>query len=197
MKTLTRFNRSFISTVSAAALVVGGGFWQIATAGDMFSGTSTICAFTPAPGDPEIKPNGFVYTSGFLMYWRVETDHELMNGPVTVTSHSKLKTLPNDKVKGWYWGESIMVPDLATNGTLEETFMFRPKDASERPGTFYGTGEFEGVTVEYVETEDSSIPQGYCTEYPPCVDAGTCIKIEEPMYPMVTRFEGVVFGYDD
>jgi len=197
MKTLTRFNKSLIYTLSAAALVVGGMFGQIAVAGDMFSGTSTICAI--APVEPEIKPNGFVYTSDFRMYWYVETDHELMNGPVTVYSYSKLKTLPSGKEKGWYWGESTMVPELATDGTLEETFRFRPKDAAERPGTFYGTGEFEGVTVEFVETEDASIPPKYCDEYPPCVYDETCIPVADytGLPPYSARFEGVVFGYDE
>ena len=34
MKTVTRFKTSLISILSAAALVVGGGFWQVATFGE-------------------------------------------------------------------------------------------------------------------------------------------------------------------
>ena len=197
MKTLTRFNKSLISTVSAAALVVGGGLWQVAIAGEMFSGTSTICAI--APVEPEIKRNGFVYTDGAVLYYRIATEPEhLMNGPVTLTSYSKVKTTPDGKEKGWYWGEIIMAPDQVPEvGTLEETFKFKAKDAGDISGTFYGTGELEGVTVEYTETYNPLVPQEYCTEYPPCVEAMTCIPVSEAtgLPPYVTEFEGVVFGY--
>mgnify|MGYP001815307009 FL=1 len=203
MKTLKRFNRSIISTVSAAALVIGGGFWQVAAAGEMYLGTATTCAIDLSNVTEETMPNGFTYTSGVVMHVRVATGHELMNGPVAVTSHSKLKTTPKGKVTGWYWGESTMVPDqVAGVGTLEEIFKFKAKDASEISGTFYGTGDFEGVTVEFAETFDPQIPQEYCDEYPPCVAAGTCIPVHPDSpegfnMPYVTRFEGVVFGYED
>ena len=199
MKTLTRFSKLFISSASAVALVMGGGVWQVATAGDMFSGTSTVCAVFPV--EPEIKPNGFAYTDGMVLYYRLATDHELMNGPLTLTSYSKVKTTPNGKEKGWYWGEIIMVPDeVSEEGTLEETFRFKAKDAGDISGTFNGTGEFDGVTVEYAETFNPTIPQAYCIEYPPCVEAMTCIPVREDSpfpfnLPYVTRFEGVVFGY--
>ena len=201
MKPLTRFNRSIISTMSAAALVIGGGVWQAAAAGEMYSGTATTCAIDLSELSEETKPNGFTYTSGVVMHHLVATNHELMNGPVAVTSNSKLKTTPKGSVTGWYWGESTMWPDqVAAGSTLEETFKFKAKDASEISGTFYGTGDLEGVTVEFVETFDPAIPQEYCDEYPPCVAAGTCIPVHPDSpegfnLPYVTRFEGVIFGY--
>jgi hypothetical protein len=94
-----------------------------------------------------------------------------------------------------------MVPDQVSEvGTLEETFRFKAKDAGEISGTFYGTGDLEGVTVEYAESFDPKIPQVFCDEYPPCVQAGTCIKIPSDFppgfnEPYVSMFEGVIFGY--
>ena len=202
MKTLTRFNKSVISTMSAAALVIGGGVWQVAAAGEMYSGTATICAIDYTNSTVETKPNGFTYTSGVVMHHRVDTDHELMNGPVAITSHSKLKETPRG-MRGWYWGESTMVPDqVAEVGTLEETFRFKAKDADEISGTLYGAGALEGVTVEFAETYDpDNVEQGYCDVYPEC-ELPDCYKIAadgEPGYtwPYVTRLEGVVFGYED
>ena len=200
MKTLTRFSKSIIFTVLVIASVGGSGVWQAAAAGVMYSGTATICAIDYTNSTEVTKRNGFTYTSGVVMHHRIDTDHELMNGPVALTSHSALKETPRG-MTGWYWGESTMVPDLAEDGTLEETFKFKAKDAGDISGTFYGTGEFEGVTVEFAETFDPEIDQVYCDVYPPC-ESPDCIKIEAdapPGYtqPYVTRFEGVVFGYED
>ena len=202
MKTLTRFNKSIISTLSAIALAGVSGAWQIAAAGDMYLGTTTICAIDYANSTVEPGPGGFTYTSGVVMHYLIATDHELMNGPIAITSYSKLKETPRG-MRGWYWGESTMVPDVvAGTGTLEETFKFKAQDADEIAGTLYGAGALEGVTVEFAETYDpDNVEQGYCDVYPEC-ELPTCYKIAEdgePGYtlPYVTLLEGVVFGYED
>jgi len=199
METLTRFGKSLFFTVSATALVLGGGIGQVATAGDWYEGTATVCAVDPSDVTTETKRNGFTYTSGLVIYYRIETDNELMNGFESLTSYSKLKTTPNGKVKGLYWGETVMTPDQVSGvGTLEETFSFKAEDADEISGTLHGTGDFEGVAVEYALTFDPAAT--FCSFYPPCVAAGTCIPVMEGGAPGFDQpagylIEGVVFGY--
>jgi hypothetical protein len=127
-------------------LVVAGTFGPPAAADDhkaAFQGVAALCAVDPSGVTTETR-GGITDTLNLLMYFRIETDHPLVNGHEELVSNSRL----NAKENGFYWGYGTVYPDMTPGSTLEGAFVFSTNKSPVK-GTYKGTGDLEGVTMAY------------------------------------------------
>jgi hypothetical protein len=110
-----------------------------------FHGIAVLCEVDDSGVIREEKDRNVVVSTGLLMRFRIETDHELINGWETLISNSRLD---RDGV-GYYWGYGKIVPDIAARSALEGEFRFASEDVSHVRGSYLGTGDLEGVVMNY------------------------------------------------
>jgi hypothetical protein len=123
-----------------------------AVAGDVpYQGIAALCAVAP-PGVTD-KYDEITYTIAMAMTFRIETDHELINGTERLESNSRLDATG----EGYYWGYGAVIPDNG-GGTLEGEFFFWSWDMKSITGTYYGTGDLAGVIMTYHLTP-TELPQ--------------------------------------
>lgn len=137
----------------AVALGMAAAISLPAVAGEVpYQGIAALCAVEP-PGMTDQRGE-ITYTFAMAMNFRIETDHELINGTERLESNSRLDATS----EGYYWGYGTVVPDIG-GGTLEGEFFFWSRDMSSITGTYYGTGDLAGVIMTYQLTPTEP-PQG-------------------------------------
>jgi len=147
MKSIHKFGKS-VSIISAATLVSMASMSAMADKPQphYYSGTATLCALVnPSNVTAETKGNnGVTYTYNQVLLFRIVTDSPLVTGWEVLTSNTKS---PEGR-GGYNWGEAVLTPDLGA-GELVDEFKFPVKQADSIRGTYIGTGDFEGIAVDY------------------------------------------------
>jgi len=147
MKSFHHFGKS-VSNFSAAILVSIASMSAMAQKPEPqnYTGTATLCALVnPANVTTETKGNdGVTYTYNRILLFRIETDSPLVTGWEVLTSNTKSL----EDGGGYNWGEAVLTPDSGA-GTLVDQFKFPVKQADNIRGTYIGTGDYEGVIVDY------------------------------------------------
>ena len=147
MKSFHHFGKS-VSNFSAAILVSIASMSAMAQKPEPqnYTGTATLCALVnPANVTTETKDNnGVTYTYNQILLFRIETDSPLVTGWEVLASNTKSQ----EDGGGYHWGEAVLTPDSGA-GTLVDEFKFPLKQADNIRGTYIGTGDYEGVIVDY------------------------------------------------
>lgn len=139
--------------VTAATLGVAMAIGPPAVAGEVpYQGIAALCAVEP-PGMTD-QQGEITHTFAMAMTFRIETNHELINGTERLESNSRLDAAG----EGYYWGYGTIVPDHG-GGTLEGEFFFWSREMGSITGTYYGTGDLAGVIMTYQLTPTEP-PQG-------------------------------------
>lgn len=172
MKSAAQTHKSIFSLSSlAAALLMGGMQAGVAADPAPFEGVATLCAISPeviAPPEQKGK-SGVLVQYDMKFYYLIETEGAdgLMNGWEDQTNNWKQTKSGTD----FYWGDTYFIPDAhAGYGALEEDFRFKAAEILEGiSGTLKGSGDLEGVTVDYqlsapYLTDVGAFP-GRCWEY--------------------------------
>ena len=179
MNTKTHTRNFVLTTLSATALLLMAGMSQMAKASEPqpFEGVASLCAIDPTTAGTTTKGKGVVVENQPVQLYRVETDSDLVTGWEVLTS--KFKTTKSGKV--YYMGTATLTPDgYAGKNTLKENFNLL-QDGSLPSGTYTGTGDLKGVTVDYqlVPYPTTTIPDpvlaGMCAEAPPYCITGVCV----------------------
>jgi hypothetical protein len=147
MKSLNQFGKS-VSVISAATLVSIASLSAVAQEAEpqFYTGTATLCALVnPANTTMETRgKHGVTYTYDQVLLFRIETDSPLVTGWEVLTSNTKSP----EEHGGYSWGVTVLTPDSGA-GTLVDEFKFPVKQADNIRGTYIGTGDYEGMTVDY------------------------------------------------
>ena len=176
MNTSKHTDNSIFTTLSVAALLLMAGMSQSATALEpqLFEGIASLCAVDPTTEETVTRGNGVVVDKQAVQLYRIETDSDLVKGWEVLTS--QFKTTKSGKV--FYMGTVTLTPDgFEGAGTLKENFNLL-QDGSLPAGTYTGTRDLEGVTVEYQlipYTGDPAVLTSMCSMSPPYCGTGTCI----------------------
>jgi len=177
MKSTTRFGKSFFSICSATALMLMAGMAQMASALEPYEGTATLCAVDMTGVTQVVKgKKGITYIYNQKLLFRIDSDNILMHGWEVLTSNTKAK--PDGG--GYSWGEALLTPDGYEGvATLVDNFKFPVRQADNITGTYIGTGDLVGVTVDYalIPAAPPSLPLDACVGMPwACVpdDPTTC-----------------------
>jgi len=178
MNTKTHIRKFVLTTLSATALMLTAGMSQLATASDPqpFEGIASLCAIDPTTAATVTKGNGVVVDEQAVQLYRVETDSDLVMGWEVLTS--KFKTTKSGKV--YYMGTATLTPDgYGGKDTLKENFNLL-QDGSLPSGTYTGTGDLKGVTVDYqlipyLPGGDPAVLAQMYAEAPPYCETGVCV----------------------
>lgn len=146
-----------LATIAATAAVVAlGAHCSTAHAGaSTFEGVAGLCMFDPT-GVETGQKGAISFEYGYKFYYRIETNHELINGWETLISNTRL----NPDGQAFYFGTASLEPDSAPGSALEGKFFF-PADANPIKGSYFGTGELSGVVVHYELFPDPAIAAAY------------------------------------
>lgn len=165
-----------------------------------YEGTATLC-FTSrsSPSIERDDQSGVTYISNIVSLYYIRTSpvaadsaHEgLINGWELLVSDMESST-------NMYWLKwtGVLVPTAyagKTGTALEETASIRTTDLSTLSGTWRGTGELSGISVDYLLTVDPDTPADCPGEHPP-----QCAGIEggcmQPLEPIVYHLSGSMRG---
>jgi len=180
MKLHRQFGQSIFSIITATALSFLVGMPQAVADPVPYSGTATLCFVGALPPTVEQKgKNGVTYVSDVVSLYYLQTDNALVNGWEVLTSSMKI-------TKKVYWLDwtGVLTPTayVGTTGTvLEETASIKTKDLSTLSGTWQGTGDLTGTSVDYVLVQNPTATQNCPSEQPlQCADVGGCLPAEPP-----------------
>lgn len=120
-----------------------------------FQGVAGLCAVDPSGVTQETK-GGIHFEYGLRFYYRIETDHPLINGWETLISNARSN--PGDQA--FYFGTATLEPDSAPGSTLEGKFFFA-SDANPIKGNYFGTEDLARVVVHYELFADPTIGNAY------------------------------------
>ena len=143
-----------------------------------YSGVGALCAV--------LEPGEYTETSkeaslrDALLYYRMVTDHPMTTGWLTLEMNWDLN-LKGGSGKGW--GDSVFEPDTYTGTFLEDYSIKARKFVWYVTGTWYGTGDLAGISVDY--TSEQVDP----SQAPPDICGGT------PALGFET-IEGYIYGID-
>ena len=146
-------------SAAALALVLGSHCPPVHASASTFQGVAGLCLFDPTGVTEETK-GGITFSYGLVMGYRIETDHELINGWETLISNTRA----NKGGNVFYFGNATLEPTVAPGSTLEGKFFFA-SDANPIKGNYFGTGDLERVVVHYelVPTDLSALTD-FCGE---------------------------------
>ena len=127
--------------------------------GVAYSGVGALCAVLE-PGE-YIETDKEATLRDALLYYRMVTDHPMTTGWLTLEMNWDLN-LKGGSGKGW--GESIFEPDTYTGTFLEEYSIKARKFVWYVTGIWYGTGDLEGISVDYTseQLDPSQAPPDIC-----------------------------------
>jgi hypothetical protein len=166
---------------------------------DIYLGTATLCYVGTVPPVVTQKGNSpVVYISNAVHLYYIQTAPIGETPPVGLVNGWELlvSDMKMTKTVSWLDWTGVLIPTdyLGTEGTtLEETASIKTKDLSTLSGTWQGTGELEGVSVDYVLTINEDASPDCPGVYPPqCEDIGGCVPAEPPYYvgPTVYNMSG-------
>jgi hypothetical protein len=162
-----------------------------------YAGTATLCYIGAKA--PLVKQQGQgeeSHVSGLVSVYFIQTapigvdpPAGLVNGWELLTSDMKISTEA-------YWLDwtGVLTPTAylgATGTVLKETASIKTKDLSKISGTWQGTGDLAGTSVDYVLTIVPDAAPDCPREYPPqCEElAGGCLPAEAPYVEKTTVYE--------
>ena len=187
-------NKLFFSAVVATALMPLVQAPQAIADSVPYSGIATLCFVGAVPPQVDQKGNnGVTYMSDVVSLYYIQTDNDLVNGWEVLISDAKI-------TKGLFWLDwnGVLTPTdyVGTTGTvLEETNSIKTKDPSTLSGTWQGTGDLLGTSVDYVLVLDAVAEPDCPIEHPSqCADVGGCLPAEPPYFegPTVYNMSGFV-----
>jgi hypothetical protein len=147
---------------AALALLLGSYCPPAHARASTFQGVAGLCLFDPTGVTEETK-GGITFSYGLRMGYRIETDHELINGWEILISNTRT----NKGGNAFYFGNSTLEPTIAPGSTLEGKFFFA-SDANPIKGNYFGTGDLERVVVHYeLVPADLSALVDFCDGMPP------------------------------
>jgi hypothetical protein len=153
-----------------------------------YAGTATLCYVgAEAPSVEQKGEDGVSHVSGLVSVYYIQTapvgtgpPAGLVNGWELVVSDMKIS-------KETYWLDwtGVLTPTAYSHMTgtvLRETASLKTKDLSTLSGTWQGTGDLVGTSVDYVLTVVPGATPDCPSEYPPqCEDmAGGCHPAKPP-----------------
>ena len=144
-------------SIVALALLAGAGSTPVYARDYTFKGVAGLCALDRTGVTQETK-GGITFEYGLKFYYRIETDHPLINGWETLISNTRR----NPAEQEFYFGNATLEPDIARGSTLEGKFFF-PADANPIKGNYFGTGDLEKVVVHYELFPDPTVASTYAT----------------------------------
>ena len=184
----------------AASMTAVLAFWTSPAFSDpvSYEGTATLCFTGGSP--PSIErddQSGLTYVSNIVSLYYIRTSpvaadssHEgLINGWELLISDMESST--NMYRLKW---TGVLIPTAyagKTDTALEEIASIKTTDLSTLSGTWQGTGELSGTSVDYLLVLDSDTPADCPSEQPSqCADIeGGCMQAQEPF---VYRLSGSV-----
>ena len=188
-------------TLSTAALFAVGMLQALADP-IPYEGTATLCFISAIPPQIDQKGNsGVSYMSGAVSLYFIQTAPVGGTPPEGLVNGWELLTSDMKSTRKVYWlnWTGVLTPTayVGTTGTvLEETASIKTKDLSTLSGTWEGTGDLEGTSVDYVLTLNDDATPNCPSEQPlQCGDInGGCLPAEPPFFlgPTVYDMSGFV-----
>jgi len=174
-----RVHELVLATVGATTAIVAlGACCSTAHArASTFEGVAGLCAIDPT-GVETGQKGAISFEYGLKFFYRIETDHELINGWETLISNTRL----NPGEQAFYFGTASLEPDSTPGSALEGKFFF-PADANPIKGSYFGTGELSDVVVHYELFPDPTIAAAY-----PQLCGGTAPLFGYRMYGSVHNY---------
>jgi hypothetical protein len=166
--------KSIFSTLSAAVFILLLSVTQFATASDPvpYEGIASLCAVDPTNEGVVTKGNGLVINQFAIQLYRIETSSELVKGWEVLDF--KIKTTKSGRA--FTMGTALLTPDDYEDvGILKDNFNFVQEDPATISSAYKGTGDLEGVIVEYQLTPyvgDPAILAQMCAEAHPYCASG-------------------------
>lgn len=153
-----------------------------------YEGTATLCFISATPPIVEFKgpdPENPTVTlvDGVVSLYQIETDHPLVNGWEVLSLEWKI-------TPKWTFltGLGVFTPDeyIGTESFLTEDMKIKTNDLSTFSGVWHGTGELEGISVDY-ELVLQSDPTPVCPNDPPpqCEELGGCLPAVPPFAELI------------
>jgi len=152
-----RFQRLALATVvaSASAIALVAHCSTAQARASTFEGVAGLCTFDPT-GVETGQKGAISFEYGYKFYYRIQTNHELINGWETLISNTRL----NPDGQAFYFGTASLEPESTPGSALEGKFFF-PADANPIKGSYFGTGELSNVVVHYELFADPTIAAAY------------------------------------
>lgn len=179
MKSLRQFDtRALLTSMAAASLLMAGvQGYAVATEPQPYEGVASLCAVDLTSAGTVNKGNGVVIQNLPVELYRIETGSNLMDGWEVLTY--SIKTTKSGQQ--FAWGTALLTPDdYAGTATLKDNFNILQEGSPMIAGTYEGTGDLEGVVIDYQLTPytgDPAVLEGMCFQSPPyCETSGNvCI----------------------
>lgn len=192
----------YASITSAALLLTLGVVAQVSADPVPYEGTATLCYIGATPPSVEQKGNsGVTYMSDVVSLYYMETAPVGTDPPAGLVNGWELLMSDLKITRKVYWldWKGVLIPTdyLGVPGTtLEETASIKTKDLSTLSGTWQGTGDLAGTSVDYVLTIIPDATPNCPSEYPAqcAVIVGGCLPAEPPYVegPTVYAMSGFV-----
>ena len=174
MKSLKQFDtQALLTSMAAASLLMAGmlGF-AVATEPQPYEGLASLCAVDPTSEGTVRKGNGVVIQNLPVELYRIETGSSLMDGWEVLTY--SIKTTKSGQQ--FAWGTALLTPDdYAGTATLKDNFNILQEGSPMIAGTYEGTGDLEGVVIDYQLTPyagDPAVLEEMCSQSHPYCETG-------------------------
>jgi hypothetical protein len=194
MKISQQYGKYLFGTSAALLLTAGSIYPVVAAEPEPFTAVSTLCAISPnvlTPPDQKGNHGVLVQTDMTYIYRNQALDDQsLMNAWENHTNNWK----QTPRGVEFYWGHNTNIPDdHAGTGTLEEDFKFKASELADGiTGVLQGTGDLEGVTIEYELTPPNVLP---ASEYP--VECYGYVALCPECFPAITPGPDGIPGTED
>lgn len=188
--------------ITSAALLPTLGMVVLVSADPMpYEGTATMCWISAVPPSVEQKgKSGVTYMSDVVSLYYIQTAPVGETSPAGLVNGWELLISDMKATKQVYWLDwtGVLIPTdyVGIPGTaLEETASIKTKDLSTLSGTWQGTGDLAGTSVDYVLTIIPDATPDCPSEQPlQCADINGCLPAEPPyvLGPTVYEMSGFV-----
>jgi hypothetical protein len=177
----------FIFTTSTA-LLLAWGVLQVSADPLPYAGTASLCYVgAEAPSVEQKGEDGVSHVSGLVSVYYIQTAPVGADSPSGLVNGWELLVSDMKISKEGYWLDwtGVLTPTAyshLTGTVLRETASIKTTDLSTLSGTWQGTGDLAGTSVDYVLTVAPGATPDCPGEYPPqCEDlAGGCLEAKPP-----------------
>jgi hypothetical protein len=179
--------KKFVITASTI-LLVAWGILPVSADPVPYAGTATLCYVGgEAPSVEQKGEDGVSHVSGLVSIYYIQTAPAGLDSPAGLVNGWEL-LISDMKISGeTYWLDwtGVLTPTTyshLTGTVLEETTSIKTKDLSTLSGTWQGTGDLAGTSVDYVLTVVPDATPECPGEYPPQCEnvAGGCLPAKPP-----------------
>jgi len=177
----------FVFTTSTALLLTWGTL-QVSADPIPYAGTATLCYVGgEAPSVEQKGEDGVSHVSGLVSVYFIQTAPVGTEPPAGLVNGWELLVSDMKISKEAYWLDwtGVLTPTAYSHMTgtvLKETASIKTKDLSTLSGTWQGTGDLAGTSVDYVLTVvPGAVPDCPSERPPQCEDiAGGCLPAKPP-----------------